>query len=91
MSKTAYKTIAQSLILERLKDFDLPTERVDHRRLSVDEIKAIVKEEFGKAKEASDVKAKEVEGGWGDAEIENEIDWVKKLKLKEFFNKKESK
>lgn len=88
MSKSAYKTVAESIVFNKLKDLELPTARVDHRRLSVDEIKQYIQEEFGKAKEASDVKAKECEHGWGDAELEKEINWVKTLKLQEFFEKK---
>jgi hypothetical protein len=82
-----FKTIAEALASGKIKDANLSTESVNHRRLTVDEIKAYLMEEFGKAKEVSDVKAKEVEKGWGDAELEKTIDWVKTLQLKEFFKK----
>lgn len=87
MSNT-YKTIAKSLVFGKIKDADLPTSRVNHRRLTVDEIKEHIQEEFGKAKAVADVKGKELEKGWGDAEIAKEIEWVKALDLKEFFERK---
>lgn len=84
----AYKAIAKGLVFEKLKDVDLPTSRVNLRRLTVDEIKAHIQEEFGKAKDANKTKGKELPKGWGDAEIAKEIDWVKALDLQEFFVKK---
>jgi len=83
----AFKTIAKSLVAGKLKDVELPTSRVNHRRLTVDEIKDHIQEEFGKAKSTTEVKAKEMKG-WGDAEIAKEIEWVKALDLKEFFERK---
>lgn len=82
-----FKTIAASLMSGKLKNVELPTNRVNHRRLTVDEIKAHIKEEFGKAQDVAKVKADEVDG-WGDAEIAKEIEWVKALDLKEFFERK---
>jgi hypothetical protein len=83
--KSNYRTFAEGIVFNKLKDFEVPTPHVsEHRKLTVDEIKEYIKEEFGKAKKAADVKAKELDRGWGDAELENEIEWAKKLKLKEF-------
>lgn len=79
--------LARGILLEGLADIDLPTSRVDKRKISIDEIKNIVLEEFGKAKDAKSVKVQDQPKGWGDAELEKEIDWVKKLDLKEFFIK----
>jgi hypothetical protein len=86
---STFKTIAKGLYSGKMKNIELPTERVDHRRLTVDEIKECIKEEFGKAKEAS--KEKTQEKNWGDAEIAKEIQWIKALDLKEFFEKKVTK
>ena len=86
-NKSAFRTLAEAFQGSGLKNLNLPTSRVDRRKLTVDEIKVYMKEEFGKAKEAEKVKAKEAPKGWGDAEIEGEINWLKALKLKEFFNK----
>jgi lipoate-protein ligase A len=84
---SAYKTIATAIQEGKLKDVELPTERVNHRRLTVDEIKNFIREEFEKAKDANKVKADQKDKHWTDAEIEQEIDWAKALKLKEFFDK----
>jgi len=91
--KSAFKTMAEAIIFNNgLKNLKLPTSRVDRRKLSVDEIKEYVTEELEDAKKASEVKAKLAPGGWGDAEIENQIEWTKSLNLKEFFaNKREIK
>ena len=86
MSNT-YKTIAKSLVFEKLKDVEFPTSRVNLRRLTVDEIKSHIKEEFEKAKDLSKVKAKELPKGWGDSDLENEIDFIKALNIKEYFKK----
>jgi hypothetical protein len=56
------------------------------KKLSLKEIKNIVKEEFDDVKDIEDVKAKEVDD-WSDAEVENLINWVKSLSIKEFFNR----
>lgn len=81
-----YKVIAEAIASGKLKDVDLSTDRVNNRRMTVDEIKKHVSEEFEKAKAASDVEAEEL--AWGDSEIAKEIDWVKALDLCEFFNLK---
>jgi uncharacterized protein YdaT len=81
--KKAYKNVAKTLFSNKLGEVHLPTDRVDYRSLSKDELKAFMKEEFEKAKDASDTEAEEMP--WGDAEVENEIKWVKTLKLKEYF------
>jgi hypothetical protein len=85
MKKSAFKTIAEVLTFGNSAEF--PTDSLDSRRLSLDEVKSIVKEEFGKAKDAADVKAKEAEKGWGDVELEKEVNWMKALQIKEFFDK----
>jgi len=85
MSK--YKTIATGLYEGKMAEIELPTARVDSRRLTIDELKACIKEEFEKAKDANKVKADQKNKHWADAEIEQEIDWVKALKLKEYFDK----
>lgn len=84
---STYEKIAKGLASGKFGEVDLPTENIDRRRLTVDEIKTLVHEEFGKAKDVCDVKAKELEKGWGDAEIAKEIEWVKTLDLKEYFDK----
>jgi len=84
--KSSYKTIAEAVALGGLREFDVPTNRVDNRRLTIDEIKSALLEEFGKAKKASDEEVQEPEKGWGDAELASEIEWVKALDLKEVFN-----
>jgi lipoate-protein ligase A len=84
---SAYKTIATAIQEGKLKDVELPTERVNHRRLTVDEIKNFIREEFEKAKDANKAKADQKDKHWTDADIEQEIYWAKALKLKEFFDK----
>ena len=92
MKKNSYKTMAEALsVTDGLKNFDPPIGRVSHRRLTIDEIKDYLLEEFGKAKKASDEEVQEPEKGWGDAELVNQIEWVKALDLKEVFNIKKSK
>ena len=88
MSKSPYKTMAEAFNSDGLKRFNPPTERVNHRRLTVDEIKEHLLEEFGKAKDAADEDVQEPEKGWGDAELVNNIEWVKALDLKEVFGTK---
>jgi hypothetical protein len=86
-----YKILAEAIALGRLKHVDVSTSRINARKLTVDEIKEYIVEEFGKAKNAADIKAKENEKGWGDAEIAKEIEWVKALDLCEFFDIKKRK
>jgi Zn-dependent peptidase ImmA (M78 family) len=81
--KSSYQTMAEAIALGGLKKFNVPTRRVDNRRLTIDEIKEALLEEFGKAKKASDEDMQEPDKGWGDAELANEIEWVKALDLKE--------
>jgi len=85
MKKSAFKVIAESIHLDRKGKIKMPTSRVEHRRISVDEIKNIVKEEFEDAKKVEDVEAQE--GGFEDAELEKEIEWMKAMNIKEFFIK----
>ena len=86
--KSAYRIVAETFLNGGLKDFEVPLEELNSRRLTIDELKQYIKEEFGKVKDVEDVEAKVKP--WGDAEIENEIDWIKKLNLKEFLDKKDS-
>ena len=85
MKKSAYKTIAESILSGQFGKANLPTGRVEHRRLSVDEIKQYISEELDKVAGPKD--PQEPPGGWGDSELENEISWVKALNLKEFFKR----
>lgn len=84
--KSNFRIVAEAISSGRLAEVELPNDRIKHRKLSVDEIKEIMIEEFGKAKEVASVEAQEKEKGWGDDALEKEIEWVKKLGLKEFFN-----
>lgn len=90
MSKkvSKFKAIAESLVLKKGKNIPYPTPNLSSRKMSIDEIKKIVLEEFGKVKDVEDEKVKE--GDWSDAEVENEVDWMKKLGIKEFFDMKEA-
>lgn len=81
--KSSFKTMAEAMASGGLKNFKVPTSRVDNRRLTIDEIKDALLEEFGNAKKASDEEVQEPEKGWGDAELVNQIEWVKALDLKE--------
>ena len=85
--KSSYRTIAEAISLGGLKGVKLPTGRVDHRRLSVDEIKNYLIEAAKKAKK-TEIELQEPEKGWGDAELSKHIDWVKKLEMTEVFGVK---
>ena len=87
MSKSTYKTIAEAITFGGLGKARLTTSKVDHRRLTIDEIKEYITEEFGEAKKVSDVEAIEKPRGWTDDVLEKEIDWIKSLKIQEFFKK----
>ena len=80
-----YKNIAKGLASGKLGNLEFPTENIDRRRLTVDEIKGLVHEEFGKAKDVS--KQTYQNKHFGDAELAKEIDWVKALDLREFFER----
>lgn len=84
--KSAFKVLAEAICTGKLANLELPNERIKHRKMSIDEIKEIMKEEFAKAKEAASVEAEEKPKGWGDDALENEIEWIKKLGIKEFFD-----
>jgi hypothetical protein len=88
MSVNKFKVLAEALAFNKLKDVNLPTPSLNARKLSIDEIKKLIREEFEDAKEVCDVKAKEVPG-WHDAELEKEMNWVKTLKLSECFKNKD--
>ena len=84
--KSNYKVIAEGIMSGDVGRFKLPTNRVDHRKLTIDEIKEFMIDEFKKVMEAKgDVKPQEFPGGWGDAELAHEINWAKALKLQEHF------
>lgn len=89
--KSAFRVLAEANTFGGLKKAKLPTSRIDSRKLSIDEIKQFISEEFKDAKKVSDIEVEEKPGGWGDDALENEIEWVKKLDIKEFFQKKKSK
>lgn len=82
-----FKAVAETILNGKIKNVSLGTPCLNTKRLSVDEVKKIMQEEFAKAKEVCDTKAKEVDY-WGDADLENEINWMKALNIKEFFDKK---
>ena len=82
-----FKLFAEALTTGRLKDIDLPTRNLDSRRLTIDEIKNLIKEEFKDAKAVCDVKTKEKH--WStDTDLEKHIDWIKALDLTEVFDAK---
>jgi hypothetical protein len=87
--KKAYKTVAHTLFSNKMSEVALPTDRVDYRTLSKDDLKTYMKEEFEKAKDACEVEAEETP--WGDSELEKEIEWIKALKIKEYFEPKNEK
>lgn len=83
--KSNFRTLAEAVIFERLGNLEISTEHLNVRRMNIEELKDIIREAFGKAKKSADVEAQTPTHGWGDAEIENEINWVERLNLKEFF------
>jgi len=83
---SAYNKIFKGLMTGKLAEIDFPTQN-EVRKLSGDELKNIVKEELMSAEETAKVKATEVPGGWGDADLERELEWMKVLKLSEFLKK----
>ena len=88
--KSTFQTIAEAMVFEKLGNMKLSTNHMNKRKLSIDEIKVLIRESFKDAKKSCDVSAKTAEGGWGSADTEKEIDWIKKLEIKEFFNLAES-
>jgi len=84
--KSNFKIIMEAIENGKLAEMKLPNDRIKHRKLSVDEIKEIMMEEFKKAKEAASVEAEEKPRGWGDDALEKEVEWIKKLGIKEFFD-----
>ncbi len=86
MKKSNFKTIAEAIQSGQISEVDLPTENLDMKILTKEQVLAIVKEEFAKAKDVSKVKAKEAH--FQDAELAKHIDWIKQLKLETFFEKK---
>jgi len=63
---------------------EMPTPNLNSRTMSLEEVKELVNEEFEKAKDACDTKAKKADDGWGKAELEKELDWMKVLSIKEW-------
>lgn len=86
--KSTYKTLAEAIAFDGLKKVELPTEKVNYRKLTVDEIKECIMEAFKDAKSVKDVELAEPPRGWGDSELARQMDFIKKLNLDEFFNKK---
>jgi hypothetical protein len=85
MKKSSYKVLAEAITFGGLRDANLSVKVP--RRLTKNELMTIVKEEFDKAKEVEDVDVTS-DKDWSDAEIENYIEWIKKLNIKESFNLK---
>jgi len=85
--KSTFRIMAEAKIFGGAERVKLPTSRVDTRRLSIDEIKEAVSKEFEDAKKSEDVELEERPGGWGDDALVKEIEWIKKLDIKEFFMK----
>lgn len=88
--KSVFRTMAEALTFEKLNKLDISLSHLDKRKLSIDEIKGVIREAFKDAKDTASVKGQELAHGWGDADIENEIDWVKKLNIKEYFQVEEA-
>ena len=88
--KSSYRVIAEALATNQFDKLPISTKQLNTRRITVDEIKRFIVEGTKKAKDkrASDVQPQEQPGGWGDADLEQQIKWNKALKLKEFFNVK---
>jgi len=87
--KSTFRTMAEALAFEKLNNLNFPMKHLDKRKLSIDEIKGLIREAFKDAKDTASVEAQELAHGWGDADIENEINWVDSLNLKEFFHPNE--
>ena len=89
MKKNVFKTLMKGVVSGKLKEARVPTNEVDFPRLTVKEVHEIMKEEFAKALDTCDVKAKKAKKGedWYKIDAENQLDWTKALKLKEVFNK----
>jgi hypothetical protein len=91
--KSAFKTLMEGMVFEKLGNVKMNLERLNTRNATIDEIKQFIIEAAKKAKKESDAEAKqemalfgdEVEKGWGDAEIQNQIDFMKALNIKEMF------
>jgi lipoate-protein ligase A len=81
---SAYKVLAQIIASNKLKEVRMPTSNLDTKKLTMEDVRTIVEEEFKDAKAVKDVKAKEEP--WNDVEPPAKEDWVKKYKLKEWFN-----
>jgi hypothetical protein len=54
------------------------------RKLSLTELKKLIEAELKGVEDANKVKADQ-ETPWHDADLEKEMDWMKALKIKEFF------
>lgn len=84
---SAFTKLAEAMATGGLRNVEFSTSRVNHRRLTVDEIKQTILEEFGDVKDSEGVEVDEKPGGWGDAELASNIEWVKALDLREYFKK----
>lgn len=84
--KSNYRTVAEAIVFNKLGSLNTGTPLVDNRKLTVEEIKTMIKEELKDAQGKKVKQAKEVDKGWGAADVENQVKWTDALKLKEFFN-----
>jgi hypothetical protein len=87
--KSTFRTMAEALTFNKLGSVDVSLNHLDKRKLSIDEIKSVIREAFKDAKDTASVEAQELAHGWGDADIENEVNWAEKLNIKEFFEIRE--
>ena len=68
MKKSIYRTLAEAIVFGGLVNFQVSTDRVDVRKLTVDEIKDYIKEESADAKKAEEAEVlagEKKEIGWG--------------------------
>jgi len=86
--KSTYKVIAEAIGFDGLKGLKVSTARADRRKLTIDEIKEYILEEFGNVKAADAEEVQEPEKGWMDAELAKSIEWAKAVDLIEIFNVK---
>jgi len=93
MAKSSFRVLAEALVLNKLKNIKLPKLRTEQKskKITSERLRNIVKEEFGKVKNVEDVEVQKKDGGWGDAEISNYLEWLKTLDIKEVFNLKRTK
>lgn len=79
MKKSAYKVFAEAFFNGAISKLEMPLINLNTRRLTVDEIKAYLMEEFEKAKDVTKVKTQK-DTPWHEAELEDPVDWQKEIK-----------